>query len=138
MYTIIKRDGTKIKVWVEVRALQEADEGLRNRPILPDRFIEEVSSSGCEAVLVTLRIEEPPYNRDIQTGSGVYYVDAFIKAGWTIQPPVVLGAENDFNEPLPAGTPSPLFIEPKSKPAGDIASHIAEWWAWMAPTAKAT
>ena len=98
---ITKRDGTKLKVWIEVRALQEADEKLKDRPILPDRLIEKVSSSGCEAVLVTLRIEEPHYNRDIQTGSGRHYIDAFIKAGWTIQPPVGLGAEDDFKETFP-------------------------------------
>ena len=123
----IRSNGTEIKVWVEESAPQEGplDWSRRKRPILPDEFIKQVNSSGCQHVLIPLRIKEPKF-----TSAPKDYMDAFTKVGWTIQPLVVLGEKKEFNETLPAGTPSPLFIKPKSTTPEKIASKIRERWGW--------
>jgi hypothetical protein len=108
-----------IDVYIEVRALQENN-------IQPSDFTQQVvPASGCQYVLVPLRIQQVN-----NLPSGNDYIQHFITAGWTMQQVVVLGMA--FIPPLPGGAPNPNFIpQAPMTPANNIASQIRGWWGWL-------
>jgi hypothetical protein len=112
-----------IKVYVQIRALQEAE-------IESKDFISDINSKKFINVILSLRIESLIINgREFLDGKT--YIRDFINANWDIRNIFVLGRKK-LPYDLPSQCPVPKFF-PKSEttPANKIASDIRGILNWL-------
>lgn len=116
--------GTNFKLWAKDSSLQEAR-------IDPLSFIADVTARNVDAVLLTLW----PQSR---TSGGVVYPDAagyireFVRAGWIIQPVVILNTGGPMIPViLPAGVLSTHISNVRTVPFNTFVGSVRAHWGWI-------
>jgi hypothetical protein len=123
-YDIKLTDGSNIPVYVQIRALQEAEETSQD-------FIRMISSQNCIHVILSLRIESVTSSDMTEFHDGGTYIQDFINANWNIRNIFVFGSGR-LPYGLPAQSPTPIFFpNSRTTPANELASNIRNILHWL-------